>query len=424
MKTACEVLVAGGGSAGLAAAVSAARAGAETLLIERAGFLGGMGTAALVHTLCGLYFVREEEGAVFANPGFAETFARRLIAAGGAGPPVRMGRLDVLPHDPAALALLADQIVRETPRLRVWLHTELIAATENRGNWHLEAVCRGVRHHIETRAVVDASGDAALATVAGLATVQEPPERLQRPAYVVLLGGVGNGALLESGRLRLAHALTQAVKQGGLPRAALGAGFRAGRQEGTAFVTIDLAGGGTEAEWDPFSPDALAAVEQEGRALAARLMAFLRAQVAGFANAFVAAWPARAGVRESRRIVGRYELTGEDIRTGARFDDGIAWASWPMETRERATGPRWVFAEENRAAQIPLRALSHRDAPRFFAAGRCLSASHDALASVRVMGTCLATGEAAGLAAAWHNEAVDWNSLAHRINASRTLLNP
>ena len=97
-----DVLVAGGGSAGLAAAVSAARMGARTLLIEHHGSLGGMAPAALVHSICGLYRLPHGDGPPkIANIGFAEEFARRLILAGGASGPVRMGRVDVLLQQPS-----------------------------------------------------------------------------------------------------------------------------------------------------------------------------------------------------------------------------------------------------------------------------------------------------------------------------------
>src|ERR1700754_4038650 len=89
----CDVLVAGGGSAGIAAAVASARLGARTLLVERHGMLGGMASAALVHSICGLY--RLDDGTKppeLANEGFAAEFARQLLAGGGASGPVRMGR--------------------------------------------------------------------------------------------------------------------------------------------------------------------------------------------------------------------------------------------------------------------------------------------------------------------------------------------
>ena len=102
-----DVAVIGGGSAGLAAAVTAARSGARTILLERYGYLGGMGTASLVHTFCGLYLLRNEPDAILANPGFATEMAERMIAATGIGP-IRMGRVDVLPQHPIEFVRIAD----------------------------------------------------------------------------------------------------------------------------------------------------------------------------------------------------------------------------------------------------------------------------------------------------------------------------
>ncbi len=410
-----DVLVAGGGSAGLAAAVSAARAGASTLLVERAGTAGGMATAALVHTICGLFRVHSGPEPKFANDGFAREFAERLRASGGAAAPVRMGRVDVLPHDPAAFASLADVILCETGNLRVWFHTELASAAHRDGAWQVETLCRGRRRTISARAVVDATGDAAFTALAGAAFEQTPADKLQRPAYICQLRGMPREALSDEARLRLAHGLVRAVKDGALPAAALGAGFRAGLADGVAFLTIDLAGDSSLGPWDPLCPAALTAVEQTGRATARAVAEFLGRNVAGCERAGIAAWPARAGVRESRRICARHMLTGDDIRTGAQFPDAIAAAAWPMELRERPTGPRLIHAESDGPADIPVRCLQHAEIGTLFAAGRCLGSTHEAQASIRVMGTCLATGEAAGLAAAWVGDALAAESLAERI---------
>jgi hypothetical protein len=134
--------------------------------------------------------------------------------------------------------------------------------------------------------------------------------------------------------------------------------------------------------------------------VAVRLVEFLRREVAGFAASYVAAWPARAGVRESRRIVGRYRLETADLEQGAQFSDAVAFATWLMELRETAKGPRLRFPTGDEPCAIPLRALRAAQDEALFMAGRCISCSHEAQASVRVIGTCLATGEAAGLAAA------------------------
>lgn len=100
-------------------------------------------------------------------------------------------------------------------------------------------------------------------------------------------------------------------------------------------------------------------------------------------------------------MIGRYQLTREDVLGGRRFDDGVARASWPIELWEEGRmGAIYEYPEDDRIYEIPLRSLRARDLDNLFVAGRCMSATHDALGSARVIGTCLATGEAVGRAAA------------------------
>ncbi len=391
-----DVCVAGGGSAGLAAAIAAARVGARTLLVERHGSLGGMASAAFVHSVCGLYRLpaAKDAEAQMANDGFAAEFGRHLLGTRDADGPVRMGRVDVLLHRPAAFTRLADTLTRqESPNLSVRLHTEIAAADADT----MTLACRGSFRRIRARAWVDATGDAVLATLRGAPCETESSDRLQRPAFIFALGGVAADTLGDDARLRLAGRLVLAVKAGALPDAILGAHFRASPQPGEAFVTIDLTGG---TDFDPLDAACLSALETEGRDLGECLVEFLRAEVAGFAAAYVAAWPGRAGVRESRRVIGRYRIETADVAAGAEFPDTVAHSAWPMELRETASGPKLRFPAEGRNCGVPLRALRARDDESLFVAGRCLSCSHEAQASLRVIGTCLATGEAAGLAAA------------------------
>src|SRR4029453_4620367 len=117
-----DAVVVGGGAAGLAAAVAAARAGARTALVERYGFLGGMATAGMVSTICGLYHTSSSGPPEPLNAGFAETVAPRLAAMPGCSAPVRRGRTHVLPYTPFAFACLADELTRAAPALDVYLH--------------------------------------------------------------------------------------------------------------------------------------------------------------------------------------------------------------------------------------------------------------------------------------------------------------
>ncbi len=388
-----DVAIIGGGSAGIAAAVSAARRGARTILIERHGQAGGMGTASLVHTFCGLYRLRRELGAVLANPGFATEMAERMIAATGLGP-VRMGRVDVLPQHPVEFARIADELVSAETQLEFWLHSEVISVVR-REDWEIQVAGRGGRRLVTARALVDASGDAVVAAMLGVDAEMVESPRLQRPAYV--FGIHLTGVLGTEERLETAGLMMEGIREGCVPREAMGMTFRSSGREHEAFGTLDLAGG---LDYDPLDSGSLTRLEMEGRSTAARTVAWLAGRSEIWKGATISHWPARAGVRESRRWIGEQVLTGADLLAGKRFVDEIALATWPMEFRENARGPKLRFPDGDRPAGIPLGCLKPLGIERLFVAGRCISTDHDAQASIRVMGTCFATGEAAGRAAA------------------------
>lgn len=390
-----DVAVIGGGSAGLAAAVMAARQGARVMLFERQGFLGGMGTASLVHTFCGLYLLKSGPVAELANPGFPSEMAERMMASTGLGP-IRMGRLDVLPQHPADFVRIADELVKAESSLVVQWHTEVIGVRKNQGRWEIDWSCRGSLGKASTTVIVDASGDAVTAPWIGAA--HEVAPRLQRPAYVFGIQGVK--AFPDERRLQLAGMLVEGIRTGVLSKAALGLSFRPSGRPGELFGTLDLAGEEGGSIYDPLDPVGLSALEAEGRRVASGALACLREMAPEWSAAFISQWPARAGIRESRRWVGRACLTGAQIEAGTRFADEIGLATWPMEHRENVRGPKWHFPVEDRPTGIPLDCLRIPDHDNLFVAGRCISVDHEAQASIRVMGTCFVTGEAAGVAAA------------------------
>jgi len=392
-----DVAVIGGGSAGLAAAVTAARQGKRTLLLERHGFHGGMGTASLVHTFCGLYLLRDEPGALFANPGFASEMAERMIAATGIGP-VRMGRVDVLPQHPVEFVRIADELIAGEEALEARLHTEVTAVRREGGPWLISGTGRGGESGFQASVLVDASGDAIVAAFLGAEAAMVDSPRLQRPAYVF---GVWNGeTLTDEIRLQTSGLLVEGMREGSLPPDVLGLSFRASGRISEIFATLDLIGGEESATYDPLDGRCISALETRGRAVASAAVRWLAEHSAFWKKAFISQWPVRAGVRESRRWMGEYALTGDEILKGARFDDEIALASWPLELRETNRGAKLRFPEGNRPAGIPLRCLKPAGMEKLFVAGRCISVDHEAQASIRVMGTCFATGEAAGRAAA------------------------
>lgn len=388
-----DVLIIGGGSAGVAAGIAAARAGSQVLLVESGGCLGGAGTAALVHSFCGLYELRESEAEPLriANAGLSEELECRLIEE-GIGERRRMGRVDVLMHSPQRLAAFYDRWCEAEQRLQVLLHTSVIAAAVENGRVsEVTLHCRGSSMQVKPKAVVDASGDAVLAALTGHPFELAPSHELLRPAYCAGIAGVSEVSPLE-----LAAVVVRAIQSGHLPREAAGAQFRAidGWQ---VFLTLDLPG---DENYDSTSAASLTAVEVKGRSLAFAIVDHLRGAHAAFREAWIAALPARAGVRESRRWIGKAVLTEEDLLSSRRGADDVAFATWPMELRETAKGPKLLFPRELNPCGIPAGCLQAQDLANVFVAGRCLSTTHRAQASTRVMGTALATGEAAGKLAA------------------------
>lgn len=380
----------------MAASITAARLGARTILIEEQGFAGGMGTASLVHSFCGLYHLPSGPRPMIANPGFAEEIERLMIAATGVGP-LRMGRVDVLPQHPVEFACLADRLLAAEASLETLFHSKVIGVEARVDGWRVRVVSRAGSFVVDASSLVDASGDAVAAGLLGDGFAIAPSTRLQRPAYVF---GVRCGASLdEVGRLSVSGCLVEGVRRGVVPREALGMSFRASGRRDEVFGTIDLTGAESADGFDPLDPACLTGLERTGREVASAVVGFLAERIEAWRGAYVSHWPARAGIRESRRWIGQAVLTGEDVLCGRRFADEIALATWPMEMRETAKGPKLRFPEGDRPCGIPLRCLKPAGTTRLFAAGRCISADHEAQASIRVMGTCFATGEAAGRAA-------------------------
>jgi hypothetical protein len=399
MSTRFDVAVVGGGAAGVAAALCSAAAGARTALIERSDLLGGNAALAWVHTICGLYEPADDGGPRAAHSPFVERLTQTLRRRGAAREPERAGRVWVLPTHPPKLAAVLEDACARAPGLEVFTrHTveEALLATAPDAESELGVrPADGEMRSLRVAALVDASGDATVAALGGAAVSQAPSDALQIPSYIFRVGGVDTSEIEGFGRLRLTHAVAGAVREGALPEACESVLVRRGEADDEVYVTLNLP---RPEDYAPLDPTCIETLGKDARAWAEQVVAHLHDTRPAFRHSRVIGWPRRIGIRETRRIGGRATLDADAVLGGTRTDDEVARSPWPIELWPDHRRAR--FRHPRAACSIPSGALTSRTHPRLAAAGRCISATHEALGAVRVIGTSLATGQAAGVISA------------------------
>lgn len=394
-----DVVVVGGGSAGLAAALTAARLGARTAVIERYGFFGGNAVSAWVGTVCGLYR-KSADGFDLVCRGFADAWAEGLKTTGAGFGPVPYKETAVLIYVPWAYKWQADRWVSAEPQLTPLLHSTVTEVV--RSGRTIDAVVVGSKQGplaITGRVFVDASGDADVAFHAGCRVETGGVGQRQFPSMQFLMHNVDVQAAYAAGLDRLNELLATEGQTPDWDLSRTGGAvlptFRHGEVMG-AMTRVGVSGRSPDMT-DPFEATA---AEMAGRAEAEKAGRFLVEKMPGFENAFFTDTPTQLGVRETRRAMGDYVLTGEDVLGAARFDDAVACGAWPQEFHVTGKETQWKWLETGAYYQIPYRSLVAAEVDNLLLAGRCFSATHEALASTRVIAPSMAQGEAAGVAAA------------------------
>jgi hypothetical protein len=397
-----EVAVLGGGPAGIAAAVAAARAGRRTLLIERYGFLGGMGTAAGVTNFCGLHAnVHGEMHRVV--QGIASDLLGRIEAIGGLNAPhLILGKILAQAYDTAAYKIAADDLLGSN-KVDILFHA-LGAGVAMHDETRINALfveTKAGRQAIRAGIFIDCSGDGDLAAWAGARyEVGDNAGSMLYPSMMFRLNGIDPDRAGEA--WRTIPALMEQAEAAGthhFPRKAAIVRPQRSQIEWRVNFTQLARNDGTAI--NGLKPDDLTRGEIDGRRQAMKAFEFLRT-VPGFEKSYIVDLPPQLGIRETRRILGGYRLSGEDVLGCASFEDSIGVNGWPMESHV-AGDVIFKFPpipQSRGFNELPYRMLVPAGLDNLLMAGRCASMTHDGQSAARVSGACFAMGEAAGTAAA------------------------
>ena len=413
-----DVLVVGGGPAGLGAALGAVQAGARVILAERYGFLGGNATAALVMPLMSFHTqmpTKERRGATTLLPtdhgpgeavvgGALAKLLARLVSVGGAIPPT-LATGYVVPFDPEWFKIVALDLLDEAG-VHLLFHAFASGILGESGVEGVVFETKSGPLAIRAKVTVDCTGDADVAVQAGTPTEVGRADGLVQPMTLMFRMAEFQRAAFETyvkdnpKEWRGVHGLWDLVRQATaagelkLPREDIL--FFATPHEGEVSVNSTRVTRvlGTDV-WD------LSYAEWMSRRQMRQIAEFLRRYVPGFEKAYVMQSGVNVGVRETRRIVGDYQLTADDVLSARKFEDAIARGAYPVDIHNpTGTGTVLKRLPPGEAYDIPLRSLLPKNADNLIVAGRCISGTHEAHSSYRVMPIVMATGQAAGVTAA------------------------
>lgn len=397
-----DVAVLGGGPAGIAAAVAAARAGRRTLLIERYGFLGGMGTAAGVTNFCGLHAnVFGEMHRVV--QGVASDLLARIDRLGGLNAPhLILGKIFAQAYDTAAYKIAADDLLA-AHKVDILFHAlgAGVVMDQSRRIDALLVETKGGRQAVRADIFIDCSGDGDLAAWAGAPfEVGDSDGHMLYPSMMFRLNDIDPERAGEAWRT-IPALMEQAEAAGTHKFPRKGAIVRPQKSQIEWRVNFTQLAREDGSAVNGLDPDQLTRGEIEGRRQAAAAFEFLRT-VPGFEKSYIVDLPPQLGIRETRRVRGGYQLSGEDVLGCVSFEDSIGVNGWPME--QHIAGDvvfRFPPIPQSRGFnELPYRMLVPEGVDNLLMAGRCASMTHEGQSAARVSGACFAMGEAAGSAAA------------------------
>jgi hypothetical protein len=390
-----DVVVVGGGPAGVGASVGAARAGMSTLLIEKYGYLGGSHTVGAIGAFCG-HFAQQPQPVSIAR-GMNHQLIRKLEQDNGVTAPQNWQNTYLLPYDHFQLKLTLDEMIEEN-KVQVLYHSIVVDAIQH------ENEIKGViienksgRQAIRAKRFIDCSGDADLAAHSGAPFQFGELSKRQFPTLMFRMMNVDVPKVRSISPREIEEKMDEAASAYGLERK-YGWIFYTPRPGEVILNMTKITIEGRPV--DGTNVKELTLGEFIGRKQVKAYASFLQKYIPGFKNATIEATGSQIAVRESRLIDGEYQLTKEDVLTCRKFDDGIARSAWPFEVHAGEKAKVIPFNAGDGMYEIPYRCLIPKTIDSLLVAGRCLSAQQSAHSSARTWAICMEEGEAAGIAAA------------------------
>ncbi len=386
MNNSCDVLVVGGGVSGVAAAVASARNGVKTVLAEKENFLGGVGYAGLHQYMCGLYLNGDVMPTETLNAGIVREIVGLLNKLSPQKTIKKIGQVYVLPYSREDLAKVFTSLCRNEKNLTVLFNTTAVSV-KKKNKTIVEVALNTPVSKIIPKILIDCTGSGVVSAMAGAGFELSSPVKRQLAGFTIHLKGLKECD--ETLSIKVPYYLSQATNKKMLPAYLRFTTFSMGDTDDEGFCKINIGGSDNNKREQTIRKDAL------------KIISYLADKLPPFKNAYIANTSLRVLEREGRRICGEYTLTENDVLNARKFRDSVVKNSWPIEIWDKNKGIIYKYVKSGDYYEIPFRCLKVKDIKNLLCAGRCISVTHEALGSTRVMGTCMSLGEQAGLAAAF-----------------------
>jgi len=379
----CDVVVAGAGISGVAAAISSGRAGSKTILFEENSSPGGVARDCLHRYICGLYPK---------NTGLAKEIICALQKLNPRQNKFsRLGKLTVFSFVPADLSIILQKLIRKEKNLQVFYNSQVSGVRKKGGKiTSVQAHSLPLNLTITAGAFVDATGCGSLIRLSKANSQLAPLKSRQLAGFTFQIEGLKDKHGLLP--IKVPYELTLAVNQKKLPYSFKFTKFSYGPEKNSGTIKLNLPPVKTQRQ------------KNETKKYACLAISHLRKTLPEFKASRIKIISAGVHEREGLRLLGKHILTEKEVLGCRKSPNAVAKGYWPIEFWDQKRGPKIQYLKPGKFYEIPLNCLKSVKITNLFATGKCISASPKALASTRVMGTCIYLGEAAGKLAAKLNK--------------------